>query len=165
MASFIFSSMKNPLLVLAASVALLGQAAPAQASRRPSAPADTLLGHNRMVHRMSQQMCTALSADHATNFQTMTQAQAMDYTQKLLMPALMSDSTSLMQMAQLAAQQNMTPQDMGRLLGQDAFMLLRRDCPAALPLATRLAQQPATAPAPATAPKRTPAARPAGKKK
>ncbi len=163
--AYLIFSMKNPLLALAASLVLFSQAAPAQATSHPSAPADTLLGHHRMVHRMSQQMCTSLSADHTTNFQTMTQAQAMDYTQKLLIPALMSDSTSLMQMAQLAAQQNMTPQDMGRQLGQDAFMLLRRDCPAALPLANRLSQQPATAPAPATAPKRTPTARPAGKKK
>jgi hypothetical protein len=156
--------MKNPLLVFAASLALLSQATPAYAISRPTAPADTLMGHSRMVRRMSQEMCTALNADHTTNFQAMTQAQAMEYTQKLLMPALMSDSTSLMNMAQLAAQQNMTPQDMGRQLGQDAFMLLRRDCPAVLPLASRLAQPAATAPAPATAPKRKPTTRPAGKK-
>jgi hypothetical protein len=160
--------MKNPLLALAAGLALLSQAAPAQAAGSPIAPADTLTGHTHMVRRMSREMCATLSADHTTNFQTMTQAQAMEYTQKLLMPALMSDTTSLMKMAQLAASQNMTPQDMGRQLGQDAFLLLRRDCPAVLPLASRLAQSPAAAPAPAAAPvpapKRKPATRPAGKK-
>ena len=158
--------MKNTLLALAASLALFSQAATAQAAGSPTAPADTLAGHSHMVRRMSREMCAALNADHTTNFQTMTQAQAMEYTQKLLMPALMSDTTSLMKMAQLAASQNMTPQDMGRQLGQDAFLLLRRDCPAVQPLASRLAQPPAAAPAtaPATAPKRKPVARPAGKK-
>jgi hypothetical protein len=96
----------------------------------------------------------------------MSQEQAMAYIQKLLMPALMSDTTSLMNMARLGAQQNMTPQDIGRMVGQDAFVMLRRDCPAVLPLASRFAQQPAAtpAPAPAAAPKRKPAPRPAGKK-
>lgn len=160
--------MKNPLLVFASSLALLSQAVPVQAGGCPTAPTDTLTGHTHMVRRMSSEMCATLSADHTTNFQTMTQAQAMEYTQKLLMPALMSDTTGLMKMAQLAASQNITPQDMGRQLGQDAFLLLRRDCPAVLPLANRLAQSPAAAPAPATAPatapKRKPAVRPAGKK-
>lgn len=155
--------MKKPLLALAASFALLCQAAQA---RPLTAPADTVAGHARMVRRISQEMCTALNADHTTNFQTMSQEQAMAYIQKLLMPALMSDTTSLMNMARLGALQNMTPQDVGRQVGQDAFVVLRRDCPAVLPLASRFAQQPAAAPAPApaTAPKRKPAPRPAGKK-
>jgi len=152
--------MKNPLLAFATSLALLSQAAPAHATSRPSAPADTIAGHSRMVRRMSTEMCTALNADHTTNFQTMTKEQAMAYIQKLLMPALMNDSTSLMKMAQLGALQNMTPQDIGRQVGQDAFVMLRRDCPAVMPLANRFAQQPAAAPVPATAPKR----KPAGKK-
>jgi hypothetical protein len=154
--------MKKLLFALAASFALLCQAAQA---RPLTAPADTIQGHARMVRRMSQEMCTALNADHTTNFQTMTQEQAMAYIQKLLMPALMSDTTSLMNMARLGAQQNITPQDIGRMVGQDAFVMLRRDCPAVLPLANRFAQQPAApAPAPAAAPKRKPATRPAGKK-
>jgi hypothetical protein len=154
--------MKNPFLALATSLALLSQAAPAQAAGRLTAPADTIAGHSRMVRRMSKEMCTALNADHTTNFQAMTKEQAMAYIQQLLMPALMSDSTSLMKMAQLGALQNMTPQDIGRQVGQDAFLMLRRDCPAVLPLANRFAQQPDAAPA--TAPKRKPVARPAGKK-
>ncbi|MFD1873913.1 hypothetical protein [Hymenobacter bucti] len=154
--------MKKLLLLFAASLALLSQSA--QAAGHPTAPADTLMGHSRMVRRMSNEMCTALNADHTTNFQALTQEQAIAYIQKLLMPALMSDSTSLMKMAQLGALQNITPQDIGRQVGQDAFLMLRRDCPAVLPLANRFVQQPAAAPAPAADPKRKPAARPAGKK-
>jgi|GEM_PF-5395772 len=148
-------------LLLAASFALLSQAAQAHPL---TTPADTIEGHARMVRRMSQEMCTALNADHTTNFQTMTKEQGIAYIQKLLMPALLRDSASLMNMARLGAQQNLSPQDIGRMVGQDAFVVLRRDCPAVLPLANLFAQPPAAAPAPAPAPKRKPAARPAGKK-
>jgi len=148
-------------LLLAASFGLLCQAAQA---RPLTTPADTIEGHARMVRRMSQEMCTALNADHTTNFQAMTKEQGIAYIQKLLLPALTRDSTNLMKMAQLGAQQNLSPQDIGRMVGQDAFVELRRSCPAVLPLTNLFAQPPAAAPAPATAPKRKPAARPAGKK-
>ena len=140
-------------LLLAASFVLLGQAAQARAI-----PTDTIEGHARMVRRMSQEMCVALNADRTTNFQAMTREQGIAYIQQLLLPALTRDSTSLMKMAQLGAQQNLSPQDIGRMVGQDAFVELRRNCPAVLPLANLFAQPPAAAP------KRKSVDRPAGKK-
>lgn len=119
------------------SVALLALASPAKAS---IAPADTVAGHAHLVRKLSQALCTKLTNDHTTKFTALTSAQAMQLTQNLFTEALQHDSVAVLAMMQKGAQQNLSPQQIGQLLGKDVVISLGQNCLASLPLITQLMQ-------------------------
>lgn len=119
------------------SLSLLAFASPAKAS---IAPVDTVAGHASLVHKLSQALCNRLSSDHTTKFATLTSAQAMQLTQQLFTEAMQHDSVAVLAMMEKGVQQNMSPQQVGQLLGKDVVISLGQNCPASLPLITRLMQ-------------------------
>ncbi|MGI4740924.1 MAG: hypothetical protein ACRYG7_37630 [Janthinobacterium lividum] len=127
-------------LLLALCLGLLVLANPAQAARRPQAPADTVAGHARLVRKLSQELCTTLTNDHTTAFASLSTDQAMQLTQQLFTTAMQRDSVALLAMMEKAVQQNLAPQQVGQLLGRDVVVSLSKTCPASLPLLARLSQ-------------------------
>jgi hypothetical protein len=101
-------------------------------------PADTITGHTHLVRKLSQELCSKLTNDHATAFDKLTPPQAMQLTQQLFTDAMQHDSVAVIRMMQEAAKQQLEPQQVGQLLGKDVVLLLSRNCPASLPLLARL---------------------------
>jgi hypothetical protein len=118
-------------------VGLLAFSTMAQAS---TAPADTVMGHAHLVRQLSQALCTRLTNDHKTNFASLTSPQAMQLTQELFTEVMQHDSVAVLALMDKGAQQNLPPQQVAQLLGQDVVISLGRNCPASLPLITRLMQ-------------------------
>ncbi|WP_305018423.1 hypothetical protein [Hymenobacter cheonanensis] len=116
---------------------MLAFTSPANASLTP---ADTVVGHLRLVHTLSQALCTRLTNDHTTKFAALTSAQAMQLTQQLFTEAMQQDSVAVLALMEKGARQNLTPQQVGQLLGKDVVISLGQSCPASLPLITRLVQ-------------------------
>jgi hypothetical protein len=116
---------------------LLAFASPASAT---TAPADTIAGHTQLVRKLSQALCTRLTNDHTTQFAALTSAQAMQLMQQLFTEAVQHDSVATLALLEKGVQQNLPPQQVVLLLGQDVVLLLGRNCPAALPLINRLTQ-------------------------
>lgn len=128
-------------LLLFCGLGLLGFRNTAAAASRPSAaPADTLVGHARLVRTLSQGLCTKLSNDHITKFADLTNEQAMQLTQQLFTEVMQHDSVAVLAMMKEGAQKNLQPQQVGQLLGRDVVIALSKTCPASLPLITRLTQ-------------------------
>jgi len=118
----------------------LGALAFINPARATTTPADTVAGHAHLVRKLSQALCTKLSADHTTSFAALTSAQAMQLTQQLFTEAMQHDSVAVMAMMEKGVQQNLPPQQVGQLLGKDVVISLGQNCPASLPLITRLVQ-------------------------
>lgn len=116
---------------------LLAFANPAQAI---TAPSDTVAGHAYLVRKLSQALCTKLTNDHTTNYVALTSTQAMQHTQQLFTEAMQHDSAAVLALMEKGTQQNLPPQQVAQLLGQDVVIALGRNCPASLPLITRLMQ-------------------------
>ena len=105
-----------------------------------AAPVDTVAGHARMVRQLSEAMCTRLTSDHTTNFETMTTPAAMQMTQEMFITAMKRDSVAFIAMVTTASEQGQSAQSVGQEVGKDVVLRLSRICPAALPLIMRLSQ-------------------------
>jgi len=109
-------------------------------SQKPAAPADTVAGHSRMVRKLSQAMCGGVTNNRSTAFEKMSPAEAMQYTQKLFVQAMQSDSVAFLNMLNEAAKRGQSTQQVAQDLGKDVMVNMARNCPAAMPLIMRLSQ-------------------------
>jgi len=105
-----------------------------------SVPVDTVAGHAHMVKVMSESMCAQLTNDHATNFATISTAEAMQLTQQLFVTAMKRDSVGFLAMVAKGSEQGITAQAVGQQLGHDVVIRLSKVCPVAMPLILRLSQ-------------------------
>lgn len=107
---------------------------------RRCAPADTVAGHSRMVRQLSEAMCTKLSNDHTTKFESLSTPDALQMTQQLFITAMQRDSVAFMAMMTMAAAEGKEPRAVGEVVGRDVVLRLSKMCPASMPLILRLSQ-------------------------
>ena len=103
-------------------------------------PADTVVGHARMVRQLSEAMCAQLSNDHTTKFEALSTPQAMQMTQQLFVGAMQRDSVAFIAMMTTAGAEGKEPRAVGEVVGRDVVLRLSKVCPAALPLILRISQ-------------------------
>ncbi|MDO7845421.1 hypothetical protein Q5H92_03560 [Hymenobacter sp. M29] len=129
------------ILPLIYACGLLAMTLPTHAFSHPqAAPADTIAGHSRMVRKLTDAMCTGVTNDRSVNFDKMSPAEAMQFTQGLFVKAMQRDSVAFMGMITAASKQGQSSQQVGQALGKDVMMNLANNCPAAMPLVMRLSQ-------------------------